>query len=345
MMRLRRSLFTRPGGSRSPSWLLVLAGGTALAGGMSLAGGPQALAAQDLVVAGRVVDAGGEGITGAIVELGTAGAVLTDDDGAFRFRGVEAGTYRLLASAFGYEDYAETLDIRGDTTLTLSLTATAFELDSLVVGAEKVEVRGRLRDPVRDRDVPAADILTSQGHTLRSGAGGRFEFDAWENVPVRVVVLAFGYFAVDTVIEPARGDDGLVLELEEDPVVTAMLGAALRRLDARAGGRRAITMPALEREEMARWRGAALDEVLRLEYPVRARRVRCVVVDEWAMTPIQAEGFLTTTPAWEIERMEFLFDGAMLRVYTRDFMRGMLAGGVELAAPVFVGMAQPPFCA
>jgi hypothetical protein len=316
---------------------------TALAG--SMAGAATALAAQEVVVDGWVVDAEGEGIPGAIVELGTAGAVLTDDEGAFRFEGVEAGTYRLQATAFGYEDYRETLDIRTDRTLTLTLAAAAFELDSLVVGAERVEVRGRLRDPVRDRDVPGADILTSQGHSLRSGAGGRFDFEAWENVPVRVVVLAFGYFAADTVFEPARGDERFVLELTEDPVVSAMLGAAIRRLDARAGGRRTITMPALERDEIARWRGAALDEVLRLEYPARARRVRCVVVDEWAMTPMQAEGFLTTTPAWEVERMEFLFDGAMLRIYTREFMKEMLSGGVNLAAPVYVEMAEPPFCA
>ena len=104
-------------------------------------------------------------------------------------------------------------------------------------------------------------------------------------------------------------------------------------------------MPPLDRDEVARWRGAPLDEVLRLEYPAQARRVRCVVVDEWAMTPLQAEGFLTTTPAWEVERMEFLFRGAMFRIYTRDFMRRMLGGGVRLAAPVYVDMADPPFCA
>jgi hypothetical protein len=193
--------------------------------------------------------------------------------------------------------------------------------------------------------VPGADILTSQGHSLRSGAGGRFDFEAWENVPIRVVALAFGYFAADTVLEPRREDGRFVLELIEDPVVSAMLGAAIRRLDARAGGRRTLTMPALERDEIVRWRGAALDEVLRLEYPGRARRIRCVVVDEWAMTPLQAEGFLTTTPAWEVERMEFLFDGAMLRIYTRDFMKEMLSGGVKLAAPAYVEMADPPFCA
>ena len=304
-----------------------------------------ALHGQQVVVDGRVQDARGVGIAGAVVELGTAGAVLTDDDGSFGFEGVDPATYRVRVTAFGYEDHTEAFDIRTDRTVVLTLTAAPFQLDSLVVGAEKVAVRGRLRDPAKDRDIPAADVLSSQGHSVRSGAGGGFELEAWENVPLRIVVLAFGYLPADTVIEPVRDDAPLVVELTEDPVVTAMLGAALRRLDDRAGGRRTITMPPLDRDEVARWRGAPLDEVLRLEYPAQARRVRCVVVDEWAMTPLQAEGFLTTTPAWEVERMEFLFRGAMLRIYTRDFMRRMLGGGVRLAAPVYVDMADPPFCA
>jgi hypothetical protein len=46
----------------------------------------------------------------------------------------------------------------------------------------------------------------------------------------------------------------------------------------------------------------------------------------------------------EVHRVESLFDGAMVRVYTRDFMRRMLSGAVELRRPVYVAMARPPLC-
>lgn len=303
------------------------------------------LRAQELALDGWVVDGNGTGIPGAVVELGNTGATLTDDEGGFRFEGVAAGTYRLRVRAFGFEDYGETVDVRTNRTVTIGLEETAFELDSLVVGAEKVEVRGRVRDPARDENVPAVEIRTSQDDAVLTDAGGRFEVDAWENVPLRLVALAFGYFAADTLVVPTADGEPIVLELTEDPVVQAMLGAANRRIENRGRGRRSITTPALERDDIARWGGAALDEVLRLEYPVRSRRLVCLVADEWPMSPLQAEGFLTTTPAWEVERMEFLFDGQMLRVYTRDFMKTMLSGGVQLGAPALTpGGVQGPFC-
>lgn len=282
------------------------------------------LRAQEITLEGLVLDGNGDVVPAAVVELGSAAAILTDDEGQFRFDGIARATYRLRVRAFGFDDHIETLDLRGDRSVTIVLRETAFELDTLVVGAETVEVRGRVWDPARDEDVPAAEIRTSQGEAVLSGAGGRFDFDAWENAPVQILVLAFGYLPMDTIIEPVEGADRIEIALEEDPVVTAMIEAALERLDDRAGGRRAITIPPLERDDMTRWRGAALDEVLRLEYPVRSRRVICVVADEWPMSSLQAEGFLTTTPAWEVQRMEFLFEGQMLRVYTRDFMTRLL---------------------
>jgi hypothetical protein len=45
-----------------------------------------------------------------------------------------------------------------------------------------------------------------------------------------------------------------------------------------------------------------------------------------------------------VERMEFLFGGAMLRIHTREFIRTMLGAGIDLRPPVFVDMASPPFC-
>ena len=327
----------------SSSHLLVMA--LAVVFGTGMSGWAGVVQAQQLVLDGRVVDADGEGIPGAVVELGRVQAILTDDEGAFRFENVEMGRYQLRIRAFGYGDEDVLLDLRADRTVTVALEETAFELDSLVVGAEKVEVRGRVRDPGRDRYLPAVEIRTSQGHAVLTDAGGAFEVEAWENVPLRVVVLAFGYFAADTLVVPLDGGDPFVLELTEYPVVQAMLGAANRRLEARARGRVSVTMPPLDREQISLWGGNTLDEVLRVEYPAQRRRIACVLLDERPLTPFEAEGFLETTPAWEVERMEFLFSGAMLRIYTREFMKKLLARRTNLSAPVYVASASPPFCA
>ena len=54
--------------------------------------------------------------------------------------------------------------------------------------------------------------------------------------------------------------------------------------------------------------------------------------------------------AWMVEhrkrvkRLAILFGGAMLRIYTREFMRNLLTGSVELIEPRFVGIVSPPLC-
>jgi hypothetical protein len=45
-----------------------------------------------------------------------------------------------------------------------------------------------------------------------------------------------------------------------------------------------------------------------------------------------------------VHRVESLFDGGMVRIYTRDFMRKLLSGAVELRRPVFIGVVRPPLC-
>lgn len=126
--------------------------------------------------------------------------------------------------------------------------------------------------------------------------------------------------------------------------VERMIEAEIRRIEQRAGGRLAITMRPLNRDDLLRRRGYSLIQLLRNEYPLRAGRVRCIVLDEKVLTPAMADGMVRTMLAEDVERIEFLFRGHMLRIYTREFMRTMLGGGVELGMPIYVDMARPPFC-
>lgn len=73
-------------------------------------------------------------------------------------------------------------------------------------------------------------------------------------------------------------------------------------------------------------------------------RLGCVILDERSLTPAAADGVIRTMLAEDVERIEFLFRPRMLRIYTREFMRTMLGGGIELAVPTYVDMARPPFC-
>ena len=294
-------------------------------------------------VEGLVVLEGGGAIEGALVELDGLPPTVTDPLGGFRFESVPTGPRRIRVTAFGYLTRTDTVDIGPDRPLRLVLDAAPFRLDSLIVSARRTGLQGRVRDPEREVDVVGAEVWTGFGEATESGGGGRFEVEAWEGIPVRVLVRAFRYLPLDTLVTP--GGERVTLALEEDPLVARMLAVEMDRLDQRAGGRRAVGMRPLEREELERWRGAPLDEVLRFEFPRRSRRVRCVVLDERALTPMAAEGVLLTLPAREVERMEFLFDGAMLRIYTADFMRRMLGGGMELRRPVYVDQSRPTFCA
>jgi len=294
-------------------------------------------------VEGLVVLEGGAGVEGALVELDGLPPTVTDPLGGFRFEDVPTGLRRIRVTAFGYVSRTDTVDIRPDRPLRVVLDAAPFRLDSLIVSARRTELQGRVRDPDRELDVVGAEIWTGFGETTEAGGGGRFEVEAWEGVPIRVLVRAFRYLPLDTLVTPGAGR--VTLRVTEDPLVARMLAVEVERLDDRAGGRRAIGMRPLGREELDRWSGAPLDEVLRFEFPRRSRRLRCVVLDERALTPMAAEGVLLTLPAREVERMEFLFDGAMLRIYTATFMSRMLGGGIELRQPVYVDQANPPFCA
>jgi hypothetical protein len=46
----------------------------------------------------------------------------------------------------------------------------------------------------------------------------------------------------------------------------------------------------------------------------------------------------------ELERIEVLERGAMLRIHTREIIKKLLGGGVRLARPLYVPQARPPLC-
>jgi hypothetical protein len=61
----------------------------------------------------------------------------------------------------------------------------------------------------------------------------------------------------------------------------------------------------------------------------QSKPTRCAFVDEMPIAE-DPRGFLVPE---EIERVEFLHDGAVIRIYTRRFMARMTSGNIRLGRP------------
>ncbi len=288
------------------------------------------------VVQGRVIEAGTtSGIQNAIVELEGHGATLTSLGGTFRFEGVEPGGYTLRVEAFGYAPDSRLLTVAGDTTVTIPLEIAPLLLDSVVVETRLIDMRGWVRDRGREARLPDAGVFSNQGRAALTDASGRFRLeDVQEDVPLRVSVMAFGYLPLDTIFVPQRGERYL-FELDSDPQMERLIDVQIERLGERASGRSAVLMRSVDRERLLRRRGTVGD-LLDFDYP-RGYSPGCVVVDEEQLIQVAPMGFvLGTTPVSDIYRIEFLFGGAMMRIYTREFIQTMIASDIELGEPYYI---------
>lgn len=304
---------------------------------------PEAAAQTTRVLEGQVLDAGGEAIAGATVALQGIGFRLTDDSGRFRFGAVPRRAYLLRVGSLGYEDFEVSVVIDDDdVSITVQLEISPLQLDSLVVETRTVDLDGRVWDPLEDLPVQRAEVLSDRADPTRTSWGGRFSIRAGENTPVRIQIRAFRYLPLDTLVV-ARRDERHEFEMRPDSLVLRMLEAEAARLAERMGGLRAVLMPALDRADLARWRGASLRELIKFRFPGRPGP-KCIVLDEQDVGEFMFDPTLDTVLADDVERVEFLFRGNMMRVYTTRFMRGMIGGGVPLRRPAYSDMADPPLC-
>lgn len=325
--------------------LLLVRSGWAIAAVIVLAS-PVAVGAQtNILVQGRVIAvAGSEDIEGARVELEGHGATETTAAGMFRFEGVHPGDYSLRVSAVGYLPATLRLTIRGDTTVTVRLEAVPFRLDSLVVTARRIDVEGMVQDTVRDLLLRDADIYTSYVLPTRTNRLGRFRLEGvWEHNPIAVTVAAYGYLPLDTILIPTAGDR-YVFTLTRDLVVERMIGQQIERIEHRAAGHLSALMRPLNRDALLQSGGGSLRDILQARYSIHLRRLRCILLDDRQL-PASVDGaILGTINPEDVERIEFLFNGAMLRVYTREFVRRMIGRSDELRKPVYVGITNRPVC-
>lgn len=117
------------------------------------------------VLTGRVVNAAGQGVVGARVDvLGTPGATLTRENGEFTLTGLPSGTQSVVVRQIGFapEERAVELSTRGPARIEIAMTRPATMLSTVVVKA--------------DRDVG----LERVGYTQRKKIGGGYHLDGDE---------------------------------------------------------------------------------------------------------------------------------------------------------------------
>jgi hypothetical protein len=300
-----------------------------------------------VTVEGRVVDeTTGLGIPIAAIELEGVGGAITEEDGHFRFENVPPGRRRLWVVAFGYAAGSRVLTVRAPVTVELALDPAPVPIEG--VGATFVRVKGRVRDPVSDFQIVDAIVLTNQGRGAATDAHGRFELEGMlEGAPLRFTVESFGYVTLDTVVVP-REDDEYVFDLRPDPVVEAQIAVQIERLEKRAAPAFAVGRRNLNRNDLLKYAGRhTVQSMLLFEYgPRQGTRVPTVYVDgvRWSLTRAPVEELFALLPE-TLERIEFIvvpYVCARLDIYTRDFMRELIAREEELP-PVCDGIAEDPW--
>jgi hypothetical protein len=301
-----------------------------------------ALAQTQVVVQGRVFERGtATPVVGATVELDGQPSTTTSSTGAFRIEGVTPGGYSLRVEALGYSPSDVFLVIRQDTSLVVELDVAPVALDTLAVDAREIDLRGHVKERGSDLSLVRTEVHTNLNRETRTNTAGRFRLrDLPAGFPILIQIRAFGYYPLDSTVV-AEQDTTLTFELVVDSLAQRMIDVEVARLEERARPFRSAIMPAITREQLLRSRGTVLD-VLQSRYSINLGRVQCIVIDE-RQRYNGLDEFALILPE-EVERIEVLERGAMLRVYTRDFIKTMLGGGIRLRRPVYIGQTRPPTC-
>ena len=306
--------------------------------------GLASLAGQTVIeVRGTVTEQGtGRPIRNATVELDGFAPVLTPADGTFRFGEVSPGGRALRVTALGYAPRDMFLVLRQDTVLTVELTVAPVALDTLAVRGERIDVRGLVREKGSDFSLSRAEVVTSLNRGTFTNTAGRFRLrDVPSGASVAVGIRAFGYLPLDTVVVAQR-DTTLTFDMEVDSLVQRMISVEVAKIVERSKPYRTALMPAIDRATLLRRANWTVLDVIESEYGIYVSRVRCIVIDERQSHNGREELRLMLPD--ELERVEVLERGAMLRIYTREFIKSMLGGGIRLRRPVYIPYSNPPTC-
>ncbi|MGH7469422.1 MAG: carboxypeptidase regulatory-like domain-containing protein [Longimicrobiales bacterium] len=317
--------------------------GAGLIAGLALLAGPAPSRAQDITVQGRVLEQGtGDPIAGASVELAGAPRVLTNRNGLFAFPNVRAGSHSLVVNMLGYHRRQLTIDVQRDTTLVIELTVEAVRVDSLTVRARNVTLRGQVTDSASRLPIMDAEIMVGRARAVLANSMGRFRANRIPaHQPTTVLVRALGYLPMQLSVTPAR-DTTINFALQLDPVGQRMIAAQIQRLEDRAKKMPFLNTTMTRAELMERHYNWTAADAIAYRTRSSGRQIMCVYIDN----VFQSAGLapLNMYVPDEIERIEFIDRGSMVRVYTRGYIQQMMRGRVQLYPIVFVKDLGPKGC-
>jgi hypothetical protein len=304
---------------------------------------PVAVAAQEpaAVVAGRVVERGtGRPLPEASVALRAGVVRVTDAAGTFRFPPIRRGSYTLEVSALGYRTREIALNVRADTTLLVELEVAPLPIDPLEVRSRTVDVRGRVTDAAHDIPVRDAAVQVAAERVTTNGAGRFRVRRVPASEPAVVVVRAFGFLPASAQITP-ENDTTLAFALEEDPIASRMIEAVVAEIEIRS---RAIPYARrhIGRADLLRRRNFPVGDLLRQMLGTRIRRVQCVMIDD-VQRAFGMEQLDTYMPE-ELQYIEILDGGGMIRAYTRRYISRKLGPEVTLPPILLVKTPMGPLC-
>ena len=296
------------------------------------------LAAQQVTVQGRVVEAGTRtGISRAEVRVGDA-RVLSETDGGFRITRVPRGRALIRAAAFGYHAREFSIDVNGDTALLVELEPQAVPVDSLVIQTGDITVRGRVYALATDDPIGDAAITVRNRSTSSNLAGSFKVTRVPRNTPVTVEVGAVAFLPVTLTITADR-DTTIRVGLAPDPVGQAMLDAAVSRIEVRS---RAVpfTRDQWNRSQLTQF-PRTIEDLLLQRY---GRRINpsCIFVNDIEMS-LAGPQLLQTYYTDELERVEVFNRGTMVRLYTRRYVAKQ-SEGVKLRPILLVMGMRRPMC-
>ena len=263
-------------------------------------------------------------IAGAAVELTDRGGTVTDDAGRFRFDRVPAGRYELTVTMLGYETQAIVVPVHGDTTLVVELDVLPVALDPIDV--RTFSLRGRVLDAASGHGIIDA-LVTAGEREDRTNVIGSFRIRRLPaSTPILVGVEAFGYLP-QTIQLVAPEDTTIRFTLDVDPIGQRMIDAQVERIvtrsDAVPHARHAIG-----RAELVRRSPWSAYDIIKARLGLRFDRIRCLFIDDIQRHNGNIE--LQMVMPEELERIEIIDGGVMVRLYTRRQIQDLVRGRVIL---------------
>jgi hypothetical protein len=287
-------------------------------------------------------------IGGATVRLSGRAPFITGSDGRFRFGNLAPGEYTLTAEAMGYRSRSITLDVRGDTVVSIEMEVDPVRLDSLLVRPGTITLKGSVVDASTGRRIPEARVRAGALRETFTNGGGAFRIkDLPRGHAIPVLVDAYRYLPgrISLITET---DTTLNVELRPDSLGIRLFAAATRELDARTASV-PLSVWALDRAFLDRTPSRSVYDVIKWRNGGRDFSTQCLFIDDRKQF---GTDILFSYNASEVERIE-VYRGsrmglrrlAMIRVYTQEFVARHLGSSQPFQKILFVpGGIGPDTC-